>query len=169
MRHLLEVLQNDLQTPPFSSVTVLENKESSLHNHKDSSLQQELGIFTADENSFLSFTSLRDKDTWEPDDVIPTLDTTPVHGSISENAKSVRQEDKKDLMDLEQDYKKKNAISLDLENHQLNEGDDHQNCADDVLDELSRNLAESLNVSDIHSPQEVIEQESFGKLSDDEF
>ncbi|XP_058254900.1 spermatogenesis-associated protein 7 isoform X1 [Hemibagrus wyckioides] len=167
MRHLLEALQNDLQTPPFSSVTVLENKESSLlHSHKDSSLQQKWGNFTVDENSFLSFTSL--KDTWEPD-VIPTLDTTPVNGSISENGKSVRQEDKKDLMDLEQDHKKENAISLDLENHQLNAGDSHQSCADDVLDELSRNMAESLNVSDIHSSQEVIEQESFVKLSDDEF
>ncbi|KAK3538307.1 hypothetical protein QTP70_035256 [Hemibagrus guttatus] len=170
MRHLLEALQNDLQNPPFSSVTVLENKESSLlHSHKDSSLQQELENFTADENSFLSFTSLRNKDTWEPDDVIPTLDTTPVIGSISENAKSVRQENKKDLMGLEQDHKKGNAMSLDLENHQLNKGDSHQSCADDDLDELSRNMAESLNVSDIHSSQEVIEQESFVKLSDDEF
>ncbi|MCJ8736726.1 hypothetical protein PDJAM_G00015760 [Pangasius djambal] len=173
MRHLLEALQNDLQKPPSSSVTVLENKErdSSLsYRLKNSSLQQELGNFATDDTSLLSFTPLRDKDSWEPDGVTPRLDTTPVNGSISENAKSVRQEDKKDLRDLERDHKKGNAISAGLENHQLNEEDRHQSCADnDDLDELGRNMAESLNVSEIHSSQEVTEQESFVKLSDDEF
>lgn len=170
MRHLLEALQKDLQKPPFSSVTVLENKESSLlHRHKDSILQQKLGNFTTDHNSFLSSTPVRDKDTWEPDDVIPTLDTTPVNYSISENTKSVIQDDKKDLMDPEQDHKEGHAISLDLEDHHLNEEDSHQICADNVLDELSRNMAESLNLFDIHSSEEVTEQESFVKLSDDEF
>ncbi|XP_027027792.2 spermatogenesis-associated protein 7 isoform X2 [Tachysurus fulvidraco] len=170
MRHLLEALQNDLKKPPFSSVTVVENKESSLlHRHKDSILQQKLGNFTTEHNSFLSSTPIRDKDTWEPDNVIPTLDTTPVNYRISENTKSVRQEDKKDLMDLELDHKEGHAISLDLENHQINEEDCHQICADNLLDELSRNMAESLNVSDIHSSEEVTEQESFVKLSDDEF
>lgn len=173
MRHLLEALQNDLQKPPSSSVTVLENKErdSSLsHRYKDSSLHHELGNFVTDDTSLLSFAPLRDKDTWESDGVTPRLDTTPVNDSISENAKSVRQEDKKDLMDLERDHKKGNAITPGWENHQLNKEDRHQSCADnDYLDELGRNMAESLNVSEIHSSQEVIEQESSVKLSDDEF
>ncbi|KAF4084221.1 hypothetical protein AMELA_G00126130 [Ameiurus melas] len=173
MRHLLEALQNDLQKPPSSAVTVLEIKErdSSLwHRHKDSSLQQDLGNFTTDDTSLLSFKPLRDNDTWEPDGVAPRLDTTLVNGSISKNAKPVTQEDKKDLMVLEQDHKKGDAISLSfLENHQLNKEDRHQSCADnDELDELGRNM-EFLNVSEIHSSQEFTEQESSVKLSDDEF
>lgn len=172
MRHLLEALQNDLQKPPSSAVTVLEIKErdSSLwHRHKDSSLQQDLGNFMTDDTSLLSFKPLRDKDTWEPDVVAPTLDTTPVNGSISKNAKSVTQEDKRDLMDLEQDHKKGDAIPPGLENHQLNKEDRHQSCADnDELDELGRNM-EFLNMSEIDSSQEFTEQESFVKLSDDDF
>lgn len=170
MRHLLEALQNDLQKPPSSSVTVLENKErghSLSHRQKDSSLQQELGNFTTDDTSLLSFTPFRDKDTWEPDGVTPRLDTTPVNGSISENAKPATQED---LLDLEQDHKNVNAVPVGLVTDQLNEEDQHQWCADnDDLDELRRNITESLNVSEIHSSQEVIEQEPSVKLSDDEF
>lgn len=172
MRHLLEALQNDLQKPPSSAVTVLEIKErdSSLwHRHKDSSLQQDLENFMTDDTSLLSFKPLRDKDTWEPDVVAPTLDTTPVNGSISKNAKSVTQEDKRDLMDLEQDHKKGDAIPPGLENHQLNKEDRHQSCPDnDELDELGRNM-EFLNMSEIDSSQEFTEQESFVKLSDDDF
>lgn len=170
MRHLLEALQNDLQKPPFSSMTVLENKErdsSLLYRHKDSSLQQELGNFMADDASLLSFTPFRDNNTCEPDGVMPHLDISPVNGSISESTKSVTQED---LMDLERVHKKVNSVSLGLENHQLNEEDRHQCCAhNDDLEELGRNMAESLNLSEIHSSQEVTEQESSVKLSDDEF
>lgn len=167
MRHLLEALQNDLQKPPSSSVTVLENKErdSSLsHRYKDSSLQQDLGNFMTDDTSLLSFTPFRDNDTTVPDGVTRSVDTTPLNVSISENAKSVIQED---LMNLERDHKKINA---GLEKHELSEEDRHQWCADnDDLDELGRNMAESLNVSEIHSSQEVTEQESSVKFSDEEF
>lgn len=167
MRHLLESLQNDLQKPPYSPVTVLEYKErenSLLHGHKDLSLQEDFGNFTADETSLLSFTPLRDKDKWEPDRVNSRLDTTPVNDSILENAKSIRPDDEKGLIDSEQDNKKR------LENYQLSEDKRHQNCADnDDLDELGRNMAESLYVSEINSSQEVTEQESSVKLSDDEF
>lgn len=172
MRHLLEALQNDLQKPPFSSITVLESKErdsSLLHRYKDSSLHHELENFVKDDTS-LSFTPLRNKDTWESDVATPRLDTSPLNDSILENAKSVRQEDKKDFMDLERDREEGNVITLGWENHQLNNEDRHQSCADNEdLDELGRNMAESLNVSEIHSSQEVIEQESSVKLSDDEF
>ncbi|XP_060789119.1 spermatogenesis-associated protein 7 [Neoarius graeffei] len=172
MRHLLEALQNDLQKPPFSSITVLESKErdsSLLHRYKDSSLHHELENFVKDDTS-LSFTPLRNKDTWESDVATPRLDTSPLNDSILENAKSVRQEDKKDFMDLERDREEGNVITLGWENHQLSNEDRHQSCADNEdLDELGRNMAESLNVSEIHSSQEVIEQESSVKLSDDEF
>ncbi|KAI5102512.1 spermatogenesis-associated protein 7 [Silurus meridionalis] len=176
MRHLLEVLHNDLQKPSSSSVTVLENKEgygSLSHKHKDSSLQQELGNSVKD-TSILSSTPLRDKDTWELGGVTSSsLDTTPVHDSISLTAISVRQEDKKCIMDLERDHKKRNAASPGLKKYQFNEGDRHHGCAEnkglDEVDELGRNMAESLKVSEIHNSQEVMEQNSFVKLSDDEF
>lgn len=170
MRHLLKALQNDLQKPPSSSVTVLGNKESNSslsHRYKDSSLQEELGNFMTDDTSLLSFTPLLDKDTWEPDGVTPRLDVTPVNVSISENVQSVSQED---LMDLERGKKKVNAVSPDLENHQFNKEDGHQwRAENDDLDELERNMTESLYVSEIYSSQEVTEQESSVKLSDDEF
>ncbi|KAI5618905.1 hypothetical protein C0J50_21576 [Silurus asotus] len=176
MRHLLEALHNDLQKPSSSSVTVLENKEgygSLSHKHKDSSLQQELGNYVKD-TSILSSTPLRDKDTWELGGVTSSsLDTTPVHDSISLTAMSVRQEDKKCIMDLERDHKKRNAPSPCLKKYQFNEGDRHHGCAEnkglDELDELGRQMAETLKVSEIHNSQEIMEQNSFVKLSDDEF
>lgn len=170
MHHLLEALKNDLQKPPSSSVTVVERdneRESSLsHRYKELSLQQGLEKFMTDEANLVSFIPFRDNDTAEPDGVTPRLDAMPVNGTISENAKSVTQED---LMDLEQDHTKVHAVSQGLENHRFCEADGHQYCTNDDLDELARNMAESLNVSEIHSSQAITEQESSVKLSDEEF
>lgn len=170
MNHLLEALKNDLQKPPSSPVTVVETKEreSSLsHRYKDLGLQQGLENFVTDEPTLFSFTPFRNNDTAEPDGVTPRLDTTPVNDSISENPKSVTLEG---LMELEKDLIDVHAVSHGLKNHQLNEEDGHQCCANnDDLDELGRKMAETLNVSEIHSSQEVTEQESSIKLSDEEF
>ncbi|XP_072546422.1 spermatogenesis-associated protein 7 isoform X2 [Salminus brasiliensis] len=177
MRHLLDVLRNDLQSPPAAPVTTLEkeDKDSFLFpRHKYSSLGQELTFVTTDDTRPLSCTDF-DKGEEKPGRETPSLHSTPVNSSVSESAGPFRRQDEEDNTDLEFDHRESKAVSPNLENQQMNEEDEHQNCeltADDELvkelDELGRNMTESLSVSETHGSRKSVEQDST-ILSDDEF
>lgn len=208
MRHLLDVLQNDLQSPPAAPVMALGKKNQGsplLPRHKYSSLRHNLTLATTDDTSLLPYAIL-DKDTEElalmVTDDLSLLPRTPlekdtkelgvassvhpssvrtvspvscVSGSAeSKEDKKARQEGEKDNMDLELDHKEKNAVSSGLDNYEMSEEGHLQNSTvnDELvkqIDELGRNMAESLTVSETHGPQEFTEQDSVVKLSDDEF
>ncbi|XP_076834884.1 spermatogenesis-associated protein 7 isoform X2 [Brachyhypopomus gauderio] len=175
MRHLLDDLHNDLQSPPAASVTALENKErgrSLLLRHKSSSLGQELTSVTADYINLFPCTPF-DKDKEEPDSAIPLLSSMPV--SVSKSAGTIKQEDENNIEDLDTKHRHKegNVKFPSLENLQQNE-DKYQNFTDQndlikQVDELGRNMSESLSVSGTHSLEVVIEQEPNIKCSEDEF
>ncbi|XP_026858180.2 spermatogenesis-associated protein 7 isoform X2 [Electrophorus electricus] len=176
MRHLLDDLQNDLQSPPDAFVTALEYKETArtmLHRHKSSSLGQELTSVATDDINLLPCTSF-EKDKEEPESAIPLLYSMPASVCVPKSAGAIKQEDENNIMDLEHQQKEVNVKSLSLEHYQLNEEDKHQNYTDQnelikQLDELGRNISESLSVSGTHSLEVVIEQESTVKLCENEF
>ncbi|KAI4905459.1 hypothetical protein NFI96_028092, partial [Prochilodus magdalenae] len=169
MRHLLDVLRNDLQSPTAAPVMALEKKDresSMLSRHKYSSLGQELTLVNTDASSLLPHTPFNE-DTEEVC-VTPTLRSIPGNYSVSDSARLIRH---RDSVDLELTHKEKNGISPSLDNHQSNK---HQNSIENdklekLVDELGRNMAESLSISETHGSQECTEHESTVKLSDDEF
>ncbi|XP_066540721.1 spermatogenesis-associated protein 7 [Hoplias malabaricus] len=161
MRHLLEILRSDLQSPPAAPVMALEKTDGDsllLCRHKYSSLEQEMTLATTDDSIFFSCKH-SDKDTEE------------LNGRFSERADPSNQGDQKDS---ELDLTRKHSILQSLENHQTYSDYKSQNstASDELgeqLDELGRNMAESLSVSETRGSQECIKQDSTVKLSDDEF
>ncbi|XP_036450032.1 spermatogenesis-associated protein 7 [Colossoma macropomum] len=174
MRHLLDVLQNDLQSPAAAPVMAIEKRDrdsSMLSRHKYSSMEQDLTLTNTDDSCLLPYTPF-DKDTEELC-VTPSLHSTPVNCSVSDRAGLITQGDS---VDLELDHQENNAVSPtpSLGSQRMNKVEKHQNCTENdelmqQLDELGRNMAESLRVSETHGSQEGIEQDSKVKLSDDEF
>ncbi|XP_062863383.1 spermatogenesis-associated protein 7 isoform X2 [Trichomycterus rosablanca] len=177
MRHLLDALQNDLQSPPSASVTVLEQKDvdsSVLFRHKYSSFAQDLDSSTTDPTL--------NKGTEEHKDTALLIDPDPVNHNILHEAtprkednyladmKPIQKEGTTILQSTELKYRGGNVPEL-TDNPQPNEEDKHQNNDELVneLDELGRNMAESLNLSDSYSLEETTELETSLKLSDDEF
>lgn len=159
MRHLLDTLHIDLQSPISASVTVLEQTEvdsSVLLGHKYS------GFATLNKG-----TLFLDPDPVNGGDLHETTLRKEVENDLTE-VNPVQMEKSTIMQSTELDYKVNNELP-ELTSPQPNEDErEKNNELVKEINELEQNMAVSLNLSDSYSPLET-ELEVSLKLSDDEF
>ncbi|XP_051501861.1 spermatogenesis-associated protein 7 [Myxocyprinus asiaticus] len=171
MRHLLDNLQNDLQSPSAASITSLCAKES----NNPSKLALELPSVTTDGHFLLHM--VFDEVKVQRDDVTPALVSTPVNSSLLESSSQTDlEEDEKLQLNVEFNHNTGSEISLNVNEHLTCAEEHPRNTEDDnelleQIDELGKTVTESLKVSETQKNlQDVFEEEQTrGDISDDEF
>ncbi|XP_030645192.1 spermatogenesis-associated protein 7 [Chanos chanos] len=199
MRHFLELLKNDLQSPDCTSFSdsdkesrmlvgqiprMLGQQDMALHIGDNSTFTENedhllvghiprtLGSqeVTKDDSSFLNY-SVFNEDPERTENVSSV--NTQVDTSLTENTAPSGQCE--ETGDVELNHKEDEGSSLSENNHPANDENNLQNTSDNhevirELDELGKSLAESLHVTETENSQTITEQEESGaKLSDDEF
>ncbi|XP_046871465.1 spermatogenesis-associated protein 7 [Hypomesus transpacificus] len=184
MRHLLEVLQNDLQSPANTPTCSTEPKSSEhnlLHHWHRKSPDTEVSFDTKEDTDTLPYASFNEGHHEKPDRSLPLSMSTPLHRISPERTGDCSSEEAVQEPDEQHNNKQEHESSLAEEaSHSLTNNEDHisQNPAvhDDgvsrELEELGRNIAESLCVTSNsnNDSQDVTEPANkVPSLSDDDF